>query len=65
MKRDKIAAEEWRGPRSVCAGWEPQEAGSDVNGTAVCSRASLSIMFVNHAVAHRFSAGSFTHRVAA
>lgn len=38
---------------------------SDVNGTAVYNRASPALMCVNHAVAHRFSADSFTHRVAA
>src|ERR1700722_483738 len=31
------------GVRLICAGWIPQDDGSDVNGTAVYSRASLLI----------------------
>jgi hypothetical protein len=32
------------GVRLICAGWIPQDDGSDVNGTAVYSRASLLIV---------------------
>jgi len=32
------------GVRLICAGWLPQDDDSDVNGTAVYSRASLAIV---------------------
>jgi len=50
------------GVRLKCAGWVPHDDDSDVNVTAVYRRASPTISF-NRIVAHRFSAGWFTHRV--
>jgi hypothetical protein len=49
------------GVRLICAGWLPQDDDSDVNVTAVYSRASRTI-FVNRVAAHRFFADWFTHR---
>jgi hypothetical protein len=50
------------GVRLICAGWAPQDDDSDVNGTAVYSRASLGDRYSNRLVAHRFFASLFTHR---
>ena len=50
------------GVRLICAGWVPQDDDSDVNGTAVYSRASLGDRYSNRLVAHRFFAGLSTHR---